>query len=146
MTYVHRLKAAGALLAVAAVITNAHVWGEPTKQTKIKRRAVEKISLSSKEDLDTADEYVSPKFANGGTLTYRTTGGELLFALQLKPKLDPVPVRPRDYVVVVDTSASQVRGPLDGAREITQGLVKNAAETDRISIWTANIPQATRNL
>ena len=56
MTYVHRLKAAGALLAVAAVITNAHVWGEPTKQTKVKRRAVEKISLSAKDDLDTADE------------------------------------------------------------------------------------------
>src|SRR5205085_847656 len=99
-----------------------------------------------KDDLDTADEYVSPKFADGGTLTYRTTGGELLFALQLKPKLDPAPARPRDVAVIVDTSASQVRGPLDAARDITESLVKNAGDSDRISIWTANIPQATKNL
>ena len=30
--------------------------------------------------------------------------------------------------------------------DITESLVKNAGDSDRISIWTANIPQATKNL
>jgi len=146
MTYVHRLRAAGALLVLAAVVTNPHVWGEPTKQLKIKRRAAEKPLLASKDDLESADQFVSPKFANGGLVTYRTTAGDLLFALQLKPKLEAAPARPRDYLVMVDTSASQVQGPLDAAREITRKLAAGANESDRISIWTVNIPKATQSL
>jgi hypothetical protein len=146
MTYVHRLRAAGALLALAVVVTNSHVWGEPTKQLKIKRRAAEKPLLAAKDDLESADQFVSPKFASGGLVTYRTTSGDLLFALQLKPKLEAAPARPRDYLVMVDTSASQVQGPLDAARDIARKLVAAANESDRISIWTVNIPNATQSL
>jgi tetratricopeptide (TPR) repeat protein len=162
MTYVHRLKVAGSLLALAAVITNSHVWGEPTKKPQEKRRFVPKHADPSKVELGSAEDYANSKFTNGGVVAYRTSDGDLLFALQLKPKLDSgtnpnrspeergkgegFAGRPCDYLIMVDTSASQVRGPLDAAREITRRIVSGATESDRVSIWTVNIPKATQSL
>jgi hypothetical protein len=146
MTYVHRLKFAGALLALAAVITNSHVWGEPTKKPQEKRRFSPKHSTPRPGDLGSAEDYAASKFTKGGPAAYRTTDGDFLFALQLKPKLDPVPAQPRDYLIMVDTSASQVRGPLDAARELTGRLVSAAGDSDRVSIWTVNVPSATHSL
>lgn len=146
MTYVRRLKAVGAVLALAALVTNSHVWGESAKKAPEQRRSsAPKITTEKAED-DIAEGLANTKFARAAVLTYRTTGGETLFALQIKPKLDPVPERPRDYLVMVDTSASQVKAPLATARALTEALSTALNPEDRIAIWTVNTPAATRDL
>src|SRR5438309_2288980 len=103
MTYVRRLRAVGAALALMAVITTSHVWGDPAKPSA-KRLASAATPDPVEEDV--SYDLANTKFAAGGVLTYRTTGGELLFSLQLKAKLEAGKERPRDYLVMVDTSAS----------------------------------------
>src|SRR5688572_8387290 len=112
MTEVRRLKAVSALLALAAILTCSHVWGEALNKPSTRpSRGGTVLAPAHADGLDEG-ELVQSKFARGGMLTYRTTEGDLLFALQLKPRLEAVPARPRDYLVMVDTSASQVGVPL----------------------------------
>jgi hypothetical protein len=144
MTSMRRLKAFGAFLVLAAVITTAHVWSEPAQQKQGKRS---RANLSPDPAEQTfVDDLASAKFAKGGVLTYRTSQGELLFALQLKPTLEAVPSRPCDYLIMVDTSASQAQGPLAAAITFAEGLVAELQPSDRASIWTVNIPTATKSL
>src|SRR6266446_2587397 len=112
MTYVGRLKSIGAFLAVAAVLTNAHVWGEPVKKAAPSQRAAVQRHTADKADQTFEEDLAHSKFARGGVVTYHTTAGDLLFALQIKPQLEAAADQPRDYLVLVDTSASQVKGPL----------------------------------
>jgi Mg-chelatase subunit ChlD/tetratricopeptide (TPR) repeat protein len=146
MTYVRRLKAVGAILALAAVFTNSHVWGESAKKAPEKRRTATPKIKPDKAEQDIAEDLANTKFARANVLTYRTTGGDTLFALQIKPKLEPVPERPRDYLVMIDTSASQVKAPLATALALTEGLRAALKGDDRIAIWTVNTPAATRDL
>src|SRR5262245_13683639 len=86
MASVRHPKAIWALLALAAIITNAHVWGGADKAAP-KASRLEKATA----DEQASQELVPAKFANGSAITYRTTQGETLFALQIKPKLEPIP-------------------------------------------------------
>ena len=141
MTYVRRLKAVGAVLALAAIVTNAHVWGDSQKTSKDKARSSKDTPAA-----DVVEDLTPSKFANGDAISYRTSGGETLFALQLKPRLDAIPAKPLDLLVMVDTSASQAQGPLASAIALTERFAALAGERDRISLWTANIPAATNDL
>src|SRR5437868_4568008 len=145
MTYVRRLRVVGAVLALTAIFTNSHVWGESAKKPPEKRRS-DTPRFSKEKDQDIAEDLANTKFAKEAVLTYRTTSGETLFALQIKPKLDPVPERPRDYLLMVDTSASQVKAPLAAARALTEAVCKTLKPDDRIAIYTVNTPAATRDL
>src|SRR5207245_6397343 len=120
MTYVRRLRAVGAFLALAAIFTNSHVWGEAAKKAPEQRRSAKAKVGPEQADQDITEDLANTKFAKASVLTYRTTGEETLFALQIMPKLDPVPIRPRDYLVMVDTSASQVGAPLAAAQALTE--------------------------
>src|SRR5579871_619015 len=146
MTYVRRLRVVGAVLALTAILTNSHVWGEVDKKPPEKRPTAKAKVSPEKADEDITDDLAQTKFAKASVLTYRTTGGETLFALQIKPKLEPSPVRPRDYLIIVDTSASQANAPLATARALTQALQKSLKGEDRLAIWTVNTPAATRDL
>src|SRR5438128_4398397 len=146
MTYVRRLKAAGAVLALAAIFTNSHVWGEVDKKSPQKGHSAKVKASPEKADRDITEDLANTKFAQASVLTYRTSGGETLFVLQIKPMLDPVGPRPRDYLVMVDTSASQVKAPLNAARALTEALSAALKKEDRVAIWTVNTPAATRDL
>jgi tetratricopeptide (TPR) repeat protein len=141
MTYVRRLRAVGAVLALAAVVTNAHVWGDSQKSAKDNLR-----SAAQSPAADVAEDLTPSKFTNGDAISYRTSAGETLFALQIKPRLDALPAKPLDLLVMIDTSASQARGPLASAIKIAETLANAAGEQDRVSIWTVNIPAATVDL
>jgi tetratricopeptide (TPR) repeat protein len=90
-----------------------------------------------------AEELIATKFSQLPAITYRLREGETLFAWQVKPALDPVPPRPRDVLVVVDTSASQAGRPLQQARQIVHALAAGLTANDRISVWKVNTPAAT---
>jgi tetratricopeptide (TPR) repeat protein len=144
MTSMRRLKAVGGILALAAIVTTSHVWGEPAQRRRDRGQGGPTATDQSEETL--ADDLANAKFAKGGVLTYHTAQGETLFALQLKPALSAAPARPRDYLIMVDTSASQAKGPLAAAIRFTETLISQLADSDRASIWTVNIPSATTNL
>jgi len=145
MTTVRRLKAVSAVFGVAALLTSAHVWGEPTTKDRAKERVLAgRTEPAPASDL-TANLAVT-KFSTNTVLRYKTVQGETLFALQIQPKLDPVPPRPRDFLVLVDPSASQAGSPLAHARVITEALSKDLKPGDRLAIGTVNVPKATRLL
>jgi tetratricopeptide (TPR) repeat protein len=146
MTSVRRLILAGAFIALAAVLINAHLWGEPSKKAPDPWRFNGRRHALAKAEENFAEDLANSKFARGGLLTYKTTAGDIMFALQIKPKLDPAPARPRDILVMVDTSASQVKGPLSAAINIAEELISHLGAGDHVAVWTVNIPKATRNL
>ncbi|HEV3440117.1 MAG TPA: VWA domain-containing protein, partial [Gemmata sp.] len=86
------------------------------------------------------------KFSKLPVLTYQMRDGDMLFAWQIKPTVNPTPARPRDVLVLVDTSASQAGRPLQQARRIVASLSSALTPNDRVSVWTVNTPAATRPL
>src|SRR5436305_7397759 len=125
---VQRLRAAGVVLALGAIVTCEFVWGDGAR---------------GRRDLPTAapargpsDEPPPSRFANQPAIAYQTSQGDLVFALQLQPRLDPAPKRPRDVLVMVDTSASQAARGLVQARGLVAGLAAGLAPADRLAVWT----------
>jgi hypothetical protein len=111
-----------------------------------KRQAGASRATPDKDDEDFSEDLATNKFAKAGLLSYQTTGGETLFALQVKPDLKPIPAKPRDYMVMVDTSASQAKAPLTAAIDLTEGLAAQLRPADRIAIRTVNTPKASHDL
>ncbi len=139
MKLIKRLKLFTSILGVAALVASAIVWGDaPTNKTTVGGFNRGEIKLSG--------EILAGRFAKQPLVAYETQSGDTLFALQLKPALKPVEVRPRDLVIVVDTSASQAGKFLDASCKIVEQLVKDAAPNDRLSLWVINTPAATRHL
>ncbi|MDY3554867.1 VWA domain-containing protein [Gemmata sp. JC717] len=92
------------------------------------------------------EDLVATKFSNTPVLTYQPRDGELIFAWQVQPALAPQAARPRDVLVVVDTTASQAGRPLQQARNIITGLAAGLTAEDRVSVWSLSTPNATRTL
>src|SRR6516164_2187181 len=145
MTTIRRLTAVSTMLAVLAAITCSQVWGDP-----VRKPPSDPIASGSKTvpagDRALNEDLASSKFSTQKVLTYRTKDDDFLAALQLQPKLDKPASLPVDYLILVDTSASQVGRPLANACVLTEELIKAAAPSDRISLWTVNFPAATREL
>ncbi len=143
MTLVKRLRLLTAVLgtaALCAVVVNS-VTGDirtdtPAPATPVRPEAAKLI-----------DELAKTKFSGKATVAYKV-GPDTLFAWQVKPALAAAPVRPRDLVVLVDTSASQAGTPLKQARAVLSALIQSAAPADRLDVWTINIDNAahTRSL
>ena len=140
MTTVIRLRTAALFLGVAAAITSAFVWGENpgSKPTLGGNFNPTGVKLN--------DNLLANRFSKQPVVVYETQTGDTLFALQVKPILKAAPARPRDFVFVIDTSASQSGKFLTTARTIVEQVVKKSTPADRLSIWVANTPKATRNL
>jgi tetratricopeptide (TPR) repeat protein len=144
MTLIKRLRVLTAVLAAAAVTVAAgtSLFGDF-------RAGPAKGSVAADGRPDGAklvDDLAVTRFSTLPALTYKVRDGDTLFAWQVKPALEAAPARPRDVLVVVDTSASQAGRPLQQARQIVLGLAGALAADDRVSVWTANTPAATRAL
>jgi tetratricopeptide (TPR) repeat protein len=140
MTMVNRLKAAAVFLGAAAAITSAFVWGEPTG-SKSTGNGFNPAGVKLRDDI------MTNRFTRQPVVTYESQGGETLFALQVKPAIKPAAKqRPRDLVIIVDTSASQAGKFLDTSRKLVEQIIQTASSADRISLWVINTPKATRGL
>src|SRR5262245_63636528 len=107
MTTVRRLRAVGAAVAIAGAITCSHVWGDATGgNAKPRPGRADLAAVISEVKLGAAD-----KFARQSVVSYRTQAGETLLGAQIKPAIPAGEARPRDLVVVIDTSASQAGPP-----------------------------------
>jgi len=142
MTSYHRFGIATSILGVVAIITWTHVRGDGSKKSSL---PITNGSMSgTMERLE--QDLAHSKFSEKRVLTYKKQDGQELFALQVQPKLEAPAARPRDYLLMLDTSASQAGLPLTFVKRFADQLVEKANPTDRISLWTLNTPQATRSL
>ena len=91
-------------------------------------------------------ELAASKFDKGGAITYRTLKGDNLFALQLKPQLAPVPVRKRDYLILICNAAAQAGEPWIASTQIADAIIETAGPDDRVSLWMVSTPEQTRTL
>src|SRR5262245_41668181 len=140
MLAIRRLGAVGAILALAAIIACAQVWGEPgrDKDSKDLRPGISPVNTGP-AGLRSVEELMASKFDGQPVARYDTREGETCIGVQLKPKLEAGPVVPRDYLLLIDTSASKAQGPLAAAIKLTEALVKAASAEDRFAIWTVNL-------
>jgi len=142
MIQVRRLGAVGAALALVVVITCTQVLGGPGKDdalAKWRKSGTGPESGKAPAD-DLADDLAATKFAEQKVVVYQTRDNDVTFGWQLKLAIKAAEdVRPRDFLILVDTSASQSRGPLLAAQKIAEAVVKDLGENDRAAIWTVNV-------
>src|SRR5437016_3325035 len=113
MLELRRLLAAGTLLSLAALLTYAHVRGEPGREKEVDRRHPNAPAGAAalRADKEAWQKLVESRFARVPFGTYKPEDkDEQVFWLQLQPKLPDAPALPRDVLVLVDTSASKARG------------------------------------
>src|SRR5260370_9675915 len=105
MTSYHRFGIATSILGVVAIITWTHVRGDGSKKSSL---PITNGSMSgTMERLE--QDLAHSKFSEKRVLTYKNQDGQELFALQFQPTLDAPAARPRHYLVILYTSASQTR-------------------------------------
>lgn len=143
MTFLKRLRVLPAVLGVAAAIAavGTNLFGDIRSDTRQPAPRGERPDGGA-----VVEELAATKFSKLPALTYQPRDGETLFAWQIRPTLDPVPARPRDVLVLVDTSASQAGKPLKQARQIITALTSTLTPADRISVWSVSTPATTRAL
>ena len=94
------------------------------------------------------DELAKTKFTDRTTLAYKLKSGDTAFAWQVKPTLPVASPRPKDVLVMVDTSASQAGESLQRAAQIVNALGHELGADDRVDVWTVNLdsPEHTKSL
>ena len=117
MTFLKRLRVLPAVLGVAAALAavGTTLFGDcpPRRQTRRSRRR-----RTRPDGARSSRNSRSPSSASSPRSPTSCTSGDMLFAWQVKPTVEAAPARPRDVLVMVDTSASQAgqaapAGPAD---------------------------------
>ena len=145
MVSLHRVLAVGGFLAVAVILTCSHVWGDPgrdKKDSKDNGKAEFPKSVDPRDALDLRSPFSNQeftKFSDKPVIVYKTSTGVLDFAVQLQPGLPDVKARPRDYLVMIDTSASKSAGYFAAAQKLAEALIQKMGPDDRLALWTANV-------
>ena len=148
MTLVKSLRLLSAVLGGAAVcaVVGTTVFGDVRPGPAAPAKP---LATAAKFDANKViDELAKSKFSGTPVLAYKNPAGETIFAWQVKPVLPVAAARPRDVLVLVDTSASQAGDPMKQAGLIIEALGKKLGADDRLDIWTLNLdaPEHTRSL
>src|SRR5436189_150708 len=109
MTRVRRLLLVLAALASIALLNSGQSLGDNTKKDGLLPQDSVKPAGNDLQPapLDAEAALAKSKFDMATLLTYQPANGDPYFALQVKPDLAAAPRRPRDYLVMVATDASQ---------------------------------------
>ena len=145
MTKFSRFLVLGALIGLGAWLsTPSH--GEPTANKPLPSTPVTPVAPRPAQHQNHEINLADSKFANAPLHIYETLKGDRILGLQVQPKLDAVPARKRDYVILVSTSAAQAGPGWIGANQIADAFVQTAQEGDRVAIWAVSTPEATKLL
>lgn len=144
MAFLTRLRVLPALLGVVATLAalGTNLFGD----MRADKPAAPPAEITRPDGARFAEDLVATKFSKTPVLTYQPRDGELLFAWQVQPTLAAPAPRPRDVLVLVDTTASQAGRPLQQARHIVTALAANLTADDKVSVWSLSTPAATRAL
>jgi tetratricopeptide (TPR) repeat protein len=146
MTFLTRLRYVPALLGVAATLAavSTSLFGDTRPGAAPPAPAAAPVERPGGERF--AEDLAATKFSKTPVLTYQPRDGELLFAWQIRPEVAAPAPRPRDLLVLVDTTASQAGRPLAQARQVVASLAETLRPEDRVSVWALSTPAATRAL
>jgi hypothetical protein len=145
MTKVRRLLVVTAGLAVTALASIFSSSSHGEGAGKPNRSAPSAAARPTPVKAPAASEeaaLAASKFETSSLVTYQPLEGDLLFALQVKPKVEPGPARPRDYVIMVSNSAAQAGSPRTASLQIVDALLKKLGDRDRVSLWIVSTPDA----
>jgi tetratricopeptide (TPR) repeat protein len=148
MTFLKRLRYAPALLGVLATLAavSTSLFGDARPGAAPPARPAGPIG-ERPEAGPLPEDLALTRFSKTPVLTYQPREGELLFAWQVRPEVAAPAPRPRDLLVLVDTTASQAGRPLAQARQILSAMAKDLLKPeDRVSVWALSTPTATRPL
>ena len=122
MTFLKRLRVLPALLGVAATLAavGTSIFGD--LRARPAPPAAAPAPDVRPDGARVTDELAANRFAKLPVLTYQPREGELLFAWQIQPTVAAPAPRPRDVLVLVDTTASQAGAPLRQARRVARCL------------------------
>jgi len=143
MTKVRRFWAVVAFLGMAAIISSSlqgqqgkkAAGGALTPQAKPAAPVVP-VAEATNSRFDTAD-----------ILQYKPLAGAAYFALQVQPKIEPAPARPRDFVIMLSHAATQAGQSWAAGYQIAEGIIEGIADkADRVCLWTFNTPEGTKQL
>lgn len=144
MNFLKRLRLLPAVLGVSATLAavGTTLFGDSRPGAKPPAA----VETARPEGGRFVDELAVTKFSKLPVLTYRPQNGDALFAWQMKPTVPAPAARPRDVLVLVDTTASQAGKPLKQARQVVTALTETLGANDRVSVWSVSTPKATRAL
>ena len=150
MTRVRRLSGVIALLGFAALVSSSS-QGQSGKKATPASPLTPQIAnqVAPAKEVAQLSEASESRFNIPGAISYKPVQGDLYVAMQIQPKLDPAPRRPRDYLIMLSTSAAQGGAGFIAGHQIAEGIIKDektSQGTDRISLWTSNEPKFTKNL
>jgi hypothetical protein len=132
-------------LAGIAMLSSSQSWGDNTKKLERANLPTDIVQPRNAEQkpvgADAEKALAQSKFAEASLLTYQPVAGDPYFALQVKPSLSAGPRRPRDILLLVSTDASQAGPSWFAAHQITEGIIREAALGDRISLWMVSTPE-----
>src|SRR5438552_279566 len=130
MSKFYRMLALGTLVGLGAWLSNPS-HGEPAAADKpLTSPPITPLAPRPAQNLEAG--LAEAKFAEQKLLTYQPLRGDAIFALQVQPTLPAAPMRKRDYVILVSTSAAQAGAGWVGANQIADAFVETAQEGDRI--------------
>src|SRR5436309_10212345 len=124
MTRARRLVAIFALLAGAAAVSSFTLGQTTGKKATDPSPTPQLGKIDEGQTGKPAEAPVPDRFATGGVLTYQPVKGDSLFALQLQPALAKSERLPRDYVILISTSAAMAGTDWLAARQITEEIIK----------------------
>ena len=141
MTKIRRFLAIVAFLGIAAIISSS-LQGQPGKKGGTTPQITPAAQVSQ------LAEATESRFTAPDVITYQPVNGDRYFAMQIKPALKPAADRPRDILIMMSTAATQAGPDWVASHQIAEGVVNETAkrEGDRVSLWTVNSPENTRNL
>ena len=137
MTKARRLVALLVLISGAAIVSSYTLGQSGAKKGTSFGPPAPQLGTGKPLARSDASAEASPtpdRFTAGGVLTYQPVRGDMLFALQVKHDLKERRL-PRDYVILVSTSAAMAGPGWIGARQITEGIIEKAKDRDQVSIW-----------
>jgi hypothetical protein len=124
------LAVAAALALIVAVVPTT---GEPTSGKDPSPRA--SMEPAGKMLGDAA----LVRFQQPGVHTYQASNGDWLFAMNLKAPLGKSEAKPKDYLVVIDTTASQVGPYLAAEQALARQFAATLSKDDRMALWEVNV-------
>ena len=126
------------IMGFGAVVVGTHVIGDSRKPEPKLQLGTSEGRVETAAERRGKEEIEPSRFAGKPVITYKTVTGDKLFAMQLQPTIEAAP-RPRDILILIDTSASQAVGPLKASGDLALALSQAMGPNDRVSVWTANL-------
>src|SRR5262245_53894571 len=122
MTRVRRLLGVAALLGFAALVSSSS-QGQPGKKAG-SGPVLTPQPAPAKEVAQLAEAPTESRFNLPSAITYKPVQGDHYVAVQIKPVLEPAPRRPRDYLIMISTSAAQAGAGFIASHQIADGIMK----------------------